>query len=350
MNVEKKKVAIFTINDDNNYGNRLQNYALQTVLMKLGVWAETVKNIKTDKNIRNNFNLKNFIAKILVKLKMLRFKQFNKKYINMSKYMVKNEIVPNNLSEKYDYFVVGSDQVWNYTYNRFSEIDLLNFAKDEKKISYAASFGVSNIEKEYKNIFKNNLMKFKAISVREEQAKKMIKEIIDKEVQVVLDPTLLLTKEEWIKVSHKPIAFKKNNYLLTYFLGEIPIDIKKIADKNNLKIVNLLKMKEISTFFAGPREFIYLMKNASIICTDSYHAVIFSIILEKPFIVYERNSRHKSMSSRLDTLLKIFKLENRKNTNIKEEEIFKYDYSNLDKILEKEIEKSKDFLRKSLDL
>ena len=116
----------------------------------------------------------------------------------------------------------GSDQVWNPKFDRLSDVDLLSFATPEQRISFSASFGISELPENSKEKAKRELEKFKAISVREDRGKEIVEELTErKDVQVLVDPTMLLTSEEWDKVAKKPEQLKTDKYILNYFLGEI---------------------------------------------------------------------------------------------------------------------------------
>ncbi len=358
-----KKIGILTINDNNNYGNRLQNYAVQQVLKKLGTEPYTIINT-TNYAFKND----NFIKKSLkkVKYKFIKelstvgrkqnFNSFNKN-INFYKKKISVNKIPKDLNHKFDYFVVGSDQVWNPNFKRLSKIDLLEFADNSKKISFSASIGVNNIDEDYEKLFKNNIPNFKKISVREEKAKEILSKYVEEEsIEVLVDPTMLLDSKEWEKVSKKPKQFdklKNKKYILNYFLGELTSENKKIietfAKENDCEIINILD-KNDPFYKTGPSEFLYLEENAFLICTDSFHSSVFSILFNRPFLIFERKDKFSSMNSRLDTLLSKFDLEDRKfskkeitNKNLK------CDYTKAYKTLEKEREKSKDFLKKALD-
>lgn len=359
-----KKIGILTINDNNNYGNRLQNYAVQWVLKNLNTEPYTIINT-TDYSFKNYSFIKKNIKRIKRKIKKTimtlsrnkYFKEFNKNIVFYKEKISVNKI-PEDLNHKFDYFVVGSDQVWNPNFNRLSKIDLLEFADNSKKISFSASIGVNNINEDYEKLFKNNIPKFKKISVREEKAKEILSKYVEEEsIEVLVDPTMLLDSKEWKKVSKKPKQFdklKNKKYILNYFLGELTSDNKKIIEKfakeNDCEIINILD-KNDSFYKTGPSEFLYLEENAFLICTDSFHSSVFSILFNRPFLIFERKDKFLSMNSRLDTLLSKFDLENRKflKKEITSKDL-KYDYTNAYKILEKERKKSEEFLKKALDI
>jgi len=375
------KVVILTLNGYFNYGNRLQNHALQEVLKSIGFEAETVINGNEPKGNRNYTlveRIDNLIKKSpreifdrleyktwakrnkdeIKKSNEIRteiFKKFTYDYIKETDYTISDNNIPEGLSCRYDYFVTGSDQVWNPAYNYGSSIYFLTFAPKHKRIAYAPSFGVSEIKPEYKEKYKEWISEIPWLSVREDDGARIIKELTGRDAPVLVDPTLLLTKEKWLSIAKEAQNKPKGNYLLTYFLGGIPPkykkQIKKIAKVNNLEVINLADIRDKETYRTGPSEFIDYINSCSVFCTDSFHGAVFSILFEKPFIVYERMGSTLSMFSRIETLLKKFKLESRKAENIKSnEDVFNIDFSHVPAILEAERKKSYDFLKEALNV
>lgn len=369
-----KKIAIITLNGYYNYGNRLQNYALQETLKGLGFDVETIINhtkfnkeknsVSIIKKIRQkNINQlyraslnkvkKHMHDKKLEEKRIERFKKFTFNYISETNYSISENEIPEDLSDRYNFFVVGSDQVWNPYFRKGSEIELLTFVPEHKRISYAASFGISEMPDKYFETYRSALMEMPSISVREHAGAEIVKTLTGKDVKVVLDPTMMLTKEKWISISKKPVNKPKKQYLLTYFLGDIPKkrmkQFKDIAGKRDLEIVHLSQMKDKTTYLTDPSEFIDYINSASLFCTDSFHGAAFSILLKTPFIVYDREGNSPTMNSRIQTLLKTFKLESRSAENMKlDKQIFEIDYSQTNSILEVERKKSFDYLNTAL--
>ena len=171
-----KKVGIVTIIDDNNYGNRLQNYAVQEFLKKNYIQPVTIKNNPTlntkDKYI---FRLIKYLKETLLKkesysTRKTRFGEFNKNI----QYTDKIVTPFSKVYKKYDYFMVGSDQVWNPNFCRLRDIDLLSFAKNSQKVAFSASFGINELPEQFKEKTSKSLKDFKAISVREDAGKKIV--------------------------------------------------------------------------------------------------------------------------------------------------------------------------------
>lgn len=307
-----KNVGIVTIYDNNNFGNRLQAYALQKFLDNNNINSseiviknslkERIKNII--KYISNHNGYRNKLKK----------RKYYNEFANYIKIDYINNFEINYLNSKYDYFLVGSDQVWNpeFAANNFYFLD---FAEKKKRNSYAASLGVSNISKEKLIIFKEKLSQFNRISVREESGKVILEECLNRnDIEVLLDPTLLLDLKDWKKVEKKPKSLIDDKYIFLYFLGNINDErnnsILNYAKNNNLKIINV--MDPNSDFYKiGPSEFIYLIHNADLICTDSFHACVFSFLFNKPFIVFNREDSLSSMNTRIDNFLNTFKINNR---------------------------------------
>ena len=260
-----------------------------------------------------------------------------------------------NLNNIYDYFITGSDQVWNPTFGRLREVDLLEFTEPKKRISYAASFGISSLPEQYNEKLKNALKDYKAISVREDAGKKIIENVVGrKDVQVLIDPTMLLTAAEWDKVAKKPEQLKTDRYILNYFLGELSEkrkeEIDRIAKENDCEVINILD-KNSPFYCTGPSEFLYLEKHAFLVCTDSFHSSVFAILYNRPFIVFGREDNTVSMNSRIETLINKFNLKNREY-NGKEitKENLNHDYTEAYEILNEERKKSMTFLMKALDV
>lgn len=371
-----KKVGIITLNGYFNYGNRLQNYALQKVLEKMGYRVDTIINDTKKIQIEKRTVLDR--AKSAVKLPFTKlvervekkvtnrifrerkkrrtdiFKEFSKRYINETKFTITEDNISNDLAEDYDYFIVGSDQVWNPHYQKGSSVEFLTFAPKHKRISYAASFGISSIPEEYKEKYANWLAEMNHISVREHAGAEIVKELTGKDAEVVIDPTLLLSKEEWLKVSEVASDKPIKGYILTYFLGEIPRSrkeyIEKIAKENDLEIINLAQLNEKIPYLTGPSEFIDYINSAELFFTDSFHGAAFSIMLNTPFIVFDREGSSPSMNSRIETLLNTFKMETRYfNDFANGDGLFHVDFSQVESILEAEKTKAMNYLNRALN-
>lgn len=305
---------------DRNYGNRLQNYALQEFIMKMGMDVETIYPIT-----QNQFNyFKMIIKSVCLKLKLdkkrpfWKWDDFDFKYIKKDYYEV---LEKNKNVKKYDKVVVGSDQVWNPILYYFDPYKVfLKFVPKQKRIAYAASMGIDEVPNQWKKEFSESISEFKMISMREKSGAEAVGELINKKIPVVLDPTMLLLKEEWSILAKKSRIRKKRPYALKYYLGkhnvEFDMAITNYAKKYGLELVELGH----DTPFIGPKEFVWLIEHCAIMFTDSFHGSVFSILFHKKFWVFERPSQKDTglMNSRIETLLTTFKLENRKICNLED--------------------------------
>lgn len=367
------KIGIATIVDYKNYGNRLQNYALQEVLKSLGAEVETIVNqpYRPEDNrsalVRymermKELGIKGNVSRVSEKLKgdpkekllnekKRQFKEFSDKYINETDYTVDPLAIPNTLRDQYDFFVTGSDQVWNPTYRKGSPFDFLAFAPVNKRVAYAPSFGVATIPDEFKENYTKWLSECASLSVREDAGAQIIESLTGRQAPVLVDPTLLLSKNDWLTFA-KPAKVKpQNKYLLTYYLGKLANDkqelIQEVAKEHDLQIVNLADYDDADFYTITPDEFVDMINSAAVFFTDSFHGAVFSILLEKPFVVFERVSKVPSMNSRIDTLLNKFELIDRKFEAINKDNLFDIDYSHISPILEKERNKSLSYLNQA---
>ena len=368
-----KKIGIVTLTNYYNYGNRLQNYALEEILKR---YSEEVETLVIPKISANSHGTKYYVKKLFsqplsktaksfsIKIKNsqnksiliereCKFKEFSQNYIKERHFSSLYEI--NGISDEFDYVVSGSDQVWNpYFIKNREQYYFLQFVEKEKRIAYAPSFGISEIPEEIRQKYKEWLSSIPFISVREKEGAKIIKELTGRDVPVLVDPTLLLNKEEWLKIAKEHKNKPKSKYLISYFWGKIPKErktlIKRIAKKYNLQIVNIANLSDKKTYTADPSEFIDYINSASLVLTDSYHGSIFSILMGTPFFVFERIGG-PSMYSRIRTLLEITKLKNREEKDIDlNKNLLEMDFSHVQNILNEERKKSFDFLKDALKI
>lgn len=373
-----KKIGILTINDYSNYGNRLQNYAVQEVLKELDTDPTTVVNLtktaktfeqktetsaseqkfsadqayKTFKRKLYNGTHKKKIAE-LKEEKVKRFKAFTDTYISETDYSIKDGEVPADLNDQFDLFVTGSDQVWNPTFKHFSEIDFLTFASNDKRIAFSPSIGISEIPEPFVEDFTKWLNGMASLSVREEAGAEIISELTGREAEVLLDPTMLLDRQHWLDLA-RPFKNKPSKpYLCTYFLGDTYLEQKKeieqMAKKYNLELINLGNQYDLRQYEADPAEFLDFIASSELFLTDSFHGTIFSILFEKPFVVFNRTGRLMSMNSRIDTILKKFKFEERKWEDMKNNANYlAIEFDHVDAILQKERQKAEDYLKQAI--
>ena len=349
-----KKVGIITIIDNDNYGNRLQNYAMQEFLKENNVEAITIKNNKFFNHfgsfkkrfilLLRYINSKRIFIKNLCPNRLKCFKNFNKN-INFSKktYSVYSKNIKNN----YDFFVVGSDQVWNPLFNNGRDPSyFLQFGSLEtKRVAYAASFGVSTLEEQDVKRMKEWLKSFSAISVRETTGLRLLTSIGILGAQHVVDPVFLLSPKDWnilIQDGTSPAL----DYVLVYNLGQVDESIKscaqELARKHNLSILSIedstkIKYADKIVESAGPIEFVRYIKAARYVVTNSFHATAFSLKFNVPFYVFIRNVT----SSRISDVLSLVALQERLNVASFEMEI---DWEKVNLKMENCIKSSKKFI------
>lgn len=369
-----KKIGIITITEGRNYGNRLQNYALQQTIKKMGFEVETINKIfRRERKLKLvTYKVKTVIRNVLhinkrtgICRREKNFAHFNKKYINMSKYWTYKNDYKKGISNQFDYFVCGSDQIWNPNFEECLadlESSTAHFAPKEKRIVYAASMGVSELGKEYTELYKKLLLEIKFISMREKAGATIVKKLLNRDVPVVLDPTLLLSKEEWIDFSNKPSTNLPVKYISTYFLGnqseKTTKYINEISKKFKLPIVEInneylwdSEIKNIDYFSMDPTQFVYVISHCQILFTDSFHGSVFATIFEKPFRVFKRDGELGDMWSRMETLMDC--IGDNMVIGKEDEELdgvigktIQYNKKNL----EKKKEQSLDYLKKALGL
>ena len=370
-----------------NYGMLLQAYATQVVFDAMGVDSEIIDYKRTDKKGVRLTPYLTFFFFDKFKNRVISHRRYSPNKEQLSDFQKKNimlrkevanefrlcrlhDVVECNgyeklcqIGKKYDAVVVGSDQLW-LPEASFGVFRTLRFVPDNvRKISYATSLGVSQYPFWCKSSAKQFLDRFDYISVREEQGKKIVTSLIEKEVEVVVDPTYLLTCDEWKKL----IPQEKNqygNYVLCYFLGsdkkarDIAIDY---ARKNGCRLVSILSnecfLKDDEKFgevLIGktPEEFVNLIRNASCIFTDSFHGMAFSIINKKDFFIfYRKRDGAASRGSRIDNALKNWGLDKRLILNGDEQELTNnnhIDYREVDVRIAEKREMSLNYIRRSI--
>lgn len=336
-----------------NYGSILQSYATLLKLQELGIRYEIIRYEK-----KKNFSfyiksLPRLLNKDLrySKLRTLRRKIGKKTHPEFATNdRIRSQVFQNFVDNYFDGFtetlhsyedlkkkaqdfdavLVGSDQLWLPSGLETNFFNLMFVPTDVRKISYSSSFGVSNIPTYQNKKTIDYLKRIEYISVREYSGKKIIKSLIDRDVPVILDPTLNITKECWDK--HIPLVRQiDEEYIFCYFLGNSPEyrkEAEKLSIETGLKIVTLRHMDEFvlkdenfgnfAPYDVGPVEFVNLIRNAMYVCTDSFHGSVFSIMYHKQFISFNRygNKSKNSRNSRLDSLFYQLGIERRFKYNI----------------------------------
>lgn len=366
-----KKVAIMTWYQHRNYGTSLQAVALIHTIKKLGYEPYGIQYYS--EGYERETRLEKMLSARKMKDGMRHFIE-GRKYPSIpdeekqKRYDVfMDENIPMEtptqtasqlfrLNEKYDAFICGSDQIWTpYAYNSKYFLDFV--IDNKKKIAYAPSFGTNEIVNAYvRDEVGKQVKTFSHLSIREKQGADLLQKYYGLKAEVVLDPTLLVEKNEWEMLSGDTKRGK--NTLLCYILGENESNwkyIEKIALYNNLNVrVIPVHNKDYYRKYQvlkgiGPSEFLSEIRNADFICTDSFHGTVFSILYHRPFITFKRfaDNDPKSQNSRILNLLEILNAQKHLwNGSLKFAET---DWEEVDRRLEKERKKSFDFLRKALE-
>lgn len=381
-----KKVGIVSCYFKHNYGSMLQAYATQKILEDWDIPNETINLQKLNQEISKGkkkyymgqlFNFSFIKAKMgMVKLKLYcklangelgkkikirdqKFEEFEKNFHLSKAYEKMADVCREG---NYTDVLVGSDQLW-LPVNIVADYYTLNFVPENvNKVSFATSFGVSQVPEKYKSQYQTFLKRIEHLSVREDAGVKLVKELTGRDAKLVCDPTLLFDKDEWMEIQPKE-RLVQDKYIFCYFLGKT-VEYRKFAErlkaKTGYKIISLNHLDEYvkysdkfadeAPFDVGPSEFLNLIRNAEFVCTDSFHGTVFSLINHKKFFVFRRYKKHSKVStnSRLDSLLKIVDLSDRMlegEENVEDLVQKEIDYEAVDQKLEGFREQSKAFLR-----
>ena len=356
-----------------NYGSFLQAYALQKVLLELGFQNAIIDDsliINPSRTLPDDW-IKDLslIKRIYIHFRrfMHRKTKYEKEQDAKSKYYLQfkksflnidEALYPfSALNDRYDVFIAGSDQIWAPTDEVFKPFYYLNFVT-KKKISYAASVNSETYPEKFKQAVSELLRDFCHISVRENAGKILLESFINKNVEVNVDPTLLLTQEKWDVVASKRKL--KRPYVLCYLLTCNEAYLKysrSFAEKNGLPLYifstnDLYRPYADKMLAAGPSEFVRAFKDAAFVLTDSFHGTVFSILYEKKFLTYKRFVRTEAnnQNERVNNLLGMLGIQGR---FVGEEELGNLklppiDYNLVNSVLTTERQKSRDYLLKAL--
>lgn len=322
MGKNMTNVAIVTIYGECNFGNKLQNLAVQKLLQDLGCNTTTVRYYygQTSSAVKNAYiNIQDIFSK-----RSNTIRKFSKRYLQYSSkvYHIKKAEQIRKYLNSFDYVVVGSDQVWNYRYMPKELLDffLLSPVDPEKRIAIAPSVATGCIDRP--EAFYRELSRFKALSCREFESVGQLKELSGKEVKCLSDPTLALSKDYWDEIiASSRVVLPSSNYIIKYVLG-------KIDDTVGENIVDVLD-KRSKYYNIGPDDFIKLISGAQEVITDSYHATLFSIMFQKKVSLIVRDG---DMRARFSSLYKLFGLNEKTTSFIVSESL----YSSIQKQIESE--------------
>ena len=317
------RIGVLTMHRVLNYGSILQAYATKRVIESLGHDCEII-----DYRYPNEFHYAHGRKKYAITWKgriarrfsltkkwrrLNRFRNFQEKYLNLSREYISPEDIRNN-PPNYDIYLVGSDQVWNPKYLFEDTVFLLDFVpNDKKKISYASSFSTNKIPEAFKEKYIRLLSQFESISVRETNGAKLVKELTGRDASVNIDPTLLLKPDDWNKICSRSKLCKRPYilvYILTYAVGDIPClndIVRKLKQEKNAQIIYL--GNRIEGIYCdryidncSPSQFISLVRWTSFIITTSFHGTAFALNYGIPFISIADNKADDRIYSLLQQL------------------------------------------------
>lgn len=324
------KIGILTFQASHNCGSMLQAYALRETLARkysadveiinysnyvsrclYGYIDTRLKKSSIQRNIETWTHLKT------VKQSRKWYNDFSQKYLTLSQEYCKSPIDLQKIAGKYDMIIAGGDQIWNVRCLDAGKEFYLNFTDKVKKVAYSPSLGGSNILKYADDLeaYKSYLKDFDKISVREPNGQKWLQQLTGREVPIICDPTMLLTKEEWVE--WLPVPEIKEKYIFNYAFyhnrPETNEALRKISEKVNMPVYVMdyksydyykLSKYGIKKFeMSGPLAFLGLMKNASLVMTQSFHGTLFSALFNKNFWSYDCEGQHNPEDDRAIAIL-----------------------------------------------
>lgn len=347
------KIGIAAVTYKDNFGSALQTYATQYTLEKMGhdVRIFEIKgvhrgimlkkllyyagrlfdpveakylfaNLKSRSRKQASVSSDQFANEMKVRHQM--YVDFNNKWNKMLP-TVKGWGGLRKQASEMDAVVVGSDQLWRPS-NIVGCYYTLEFVPDNvKKVSFSTSFGVPELPSRLHRHAKKYLSRIDSISVREDSGAEIVKKESGRDAQVVCDPTMMLTAEEWMHIQNEK-PFAEGKYILMYLMGDNPEQrtfVKSLSKQTGCRIIGLLHgatyisydedVVDEKPFNVGPSEFVNLIRNAEYVCTDSFHCCVFSILNSTKFFAFRRwpDGSKFSANDRLYTLLNFTGLESR---------------------------------------
>lgn len=362
------KIGILTLPLGENVGGTLQAYALNRVLNDMGYEAETICNYISRASMRPLIRLYMHFTEYFQR-------NFARRKIRHSRFVLRNRKDLDGLAEKYDAIIVGSDQVWRLGCTNDNFNYMLGYAhgsRRQTKIAYSCSFGVSpeEIRKEWNvdnfSVFSNALNNFDYISVREKSAVDFCRRYTDKPILHLLDPTMLLSADDYLKlIGNYSCVYGGGKKLFYYVLDnstmkeciksvvveKLGFDVVKITTRKRIKDLPSHKSLDPTDYmFPSVEKWLGSISKADFVVTDSFHGMVFSVIFNKNFIVIDNAERG---SERFTSFLQMFGLEDRLVRSLEDYEskcLAPIDYNRVNYILQKRREESLGFLKHALSL
>lgn len=367
------KVGILTFHNTSNYGAALQALATVEAINALGVNAEIIDYVSKARGGRYGaFNrvmshiksrsvsaaIKSACLSPGVYIRNRSFQAFYDRYLSVSQVRYSGWSELSKTTSLYDCFVAGSDQIWSYKNNGGDLAYLLDFVPaDTKTLSYASSFGVGAIPAVFRKNYETSLRKINKISVREKEGAKLVTSLTGRDAEVVVDPVLLLSQEYWESIA-SPCVMEKGSFDLLYvnnlrarefewnFGDSVPQ--LPVVSLGTFKINDLWRKNVYVKAGEGPRQFLSYIRNARLVYTTSYHAVLFCLIFNVPFYVFL--SGDEGRDSRIQNVLEEYGLSARAVTTMKQDIIPKeeVDFSYFNAAWSQKKEQSYSFIKRAL--
>lgn len=303
-----------------NIGGTLQAFALSETIKKLGYDPELI-NLKSNKYEPAVRFIRNCLFHI-VYFKSGITRDYTYVFI-CNKEKESPNLLYDELKEyakQYNACICGSDQIWNCS-DGVNPYYFLQFVSESKRISYAPSIGRKNIKKEFQPEFVKCISSIPYLSVREKRGADIIHQLSGMKAKVVLDPTLLLTKEEWLSLAKdvkiEKFGIEKGEYILCYYLGrqnQYDKYTQKLSEKLEKKIIYIsFKRRNFgkNQVVCSIEEFIALIRDSYCMLTDSYHGTVLPLNLQKRVATFERFSEDdpENQNSRIDNIVTTFGLQ-----------------------------------------
>lgn len=348
--MDKNKIALLNIQKCDSHGAVLLAYALEQILFEQGYDAYNLNYKYAGRIVEKNFH-KRFIQKLKIKLtktfhlayannvilgnsvkkeydlQSKNFDEFRKRYLHLTKEI---KDVNDPILKNFNTFIVGSDVVWKPEIARCIDREmyfLKSAPKTARKIAYAGSIGTDDLDflNQYDSFYRGAFDDLDFISIREQSMIPFVQKYTEKKVVSTIDPVFLLSPEDYMKIEKNSLnSTSGKKYVYVYLIGENRTALEKaneLAKNNGLAVLldlnskfeyaNIITQPAESAISAGPAEFLYNVRNAEYVITDSFHATAFSILFNTPFAVFKRGK----ISVRMDDLIKRFNIEDRMYTN-----------------------------------
>ena len=382
------KIGIISFYNNGNFGSSLQAFALHETIKDLnftpvyitvrenrGIKGHLIKLMRlfdlVCRHLRNPTLIKRTVNLVTLSRSLPRLPEETKRLIQLFvdehinyRFMSRRDLRASARNAEYLAFICGSDQIWSPNMIECPGHMYLQFAPRRKRIAYAPSVGVIRMPKHNAKVLMKRISQIEHLSVRESTSRVMIKEYTRRVADVVLDPTLLVPQSFWIDKLKGVPKQEHGNYILCYFLSEVTDNqvryVENLSRRNNLGVVvvpyknRILGIDKSRHLTCGPMEFVSLVQGASIVCTDSYHGTLFSINLNRPFLVFDRHeAEYLKQTSRIEHILSVTGLKGRmyRKTSADidfSEKIFSIDFTEANGILVRERSRSMAFLTRAI--